>query len=423
MSSAIPSIAPIAFVLKGYPRLSETFIAQEILALERRGAPIRIYSLRHPTDAKTHAMHQQIVASVNYLPEYVRNDPMRVLRGWWMARRLPGYARAFGVWLRDLWRDPTPNRARRFAQALVLAREMDADIRHIHAHFLHTPGSVARYAAMMHGLPWSFSAHARDIWTTPVWELREKLSDSAWVVSCTVAGMDYLNSLSNPENRGQVKLVYHGLDLARFPLPPAQGSQRDGRTADSGVRLISIGRAVVKKGFDTLLHALALLPGELHWRLQHLGGGPELAKLRELARELGLDSRIDWCGPADQATIIQALRDSDLFVLACRVAPDGDRDGIPNVLLEAQSQTLAVVSSRLSAIPEFICDGVTGLLCPPDDPPAFAQAMAALIRDPERRAIMGRQGRARLEEHFQMQSTIEYLVQQFGANRDMSRCV
>lgn len=419
MPSPIP---PIAFVLKGYPRLSETFIAQEILALEQRGAAIRIYSLRHPTDAKTHAMHQEIAAPVNYLPEYVHNDPVRVLRGWRMARRLPGYSRAFRVWLRDLRRDPTANRARRFAQALVLAREMDADIRHIHAHFLHTPGSVARYAAMMHGLPWSFSAHAKDIWTTPRWELSEKLSDSAWGVSCTAAGTDYLNSLTNRADGGQVELVYHGLDLARFPSPPPPGALRDGRTADCEVRLISIGRAVVKKGFDTLLHALALLPGELHWRLQHLGGGPELAMLRKLACDLGLDSRISWCGPADQAAIIQALRDSDLFVLACRVAPDGDRDGIPNVLFEAQSQALAVITSRLSAIPEFIHHGQTGLLCPPDDPPAFAQAMAALIRNPEHRATMGRLGRARLEDHFQMQSSIESLVQRFGATRDIYKC-
>lgn len=422
MPSARHPIAPIAFVLKGYPRLSETFIAQEILALEQRGVPIKIFSLRHPTDTKTHDMHQEIAAPVNYLPEYVRDEPMRVLHSWLAVRRLPGYSRARRVWLRDLRRDPTANRARRFAQALVLAREMDGSVRHIHAHFLHTPGSVARYTAILRGLSWSFSAHAKDIWTTPAWELREKLADCAWGVSCTGVGVDYLNALAPQSEKATVQLVYHGLDLARFPAPPAMHSDRDGSTPDGAVRLISVGRAVVKKGFDTLLRALALLPKELHWRLQHLGGGPELTMLRKLAHDLGLTSQISWGGPADQATIIQALRDSDLFVLACRVAPDGDRDGIPNVLLEAQSQALATVTSHLSAIPEFILDGVTGLLCPPDDAQAFAQAMVDLIQNPERRAAIGRQGRARLEDHFQMQSSIDGLAQRFGVNSEISSC-
>ncbi len=414
--------APIAFVLKGYPRLSETFIAQEILALEQRGVPITIFSLRHPTDAETHAMHRDIAAPVNYLPEYVRDDPVRVMRGWFVARRLPGYSRALRIWLRDLRRDLTANRARRFAQALVLASEMDGKIRHLHAHFLHTPGSVARYTAIMHGLPWSFSAHAKDIWTTPAWELREKLGSCAWGVSCTRAGADYLNELGAQQPTAPVELVYHGLDLARFPAPPATYSDRDGSTPDAAVRLISVGRAVVKKGFDNLLRALSLLPKELHWRLQHLGSGPELAALKEQAQSLGLAQQITWCGPVDQAAIISALRESDLFALACRVGPDGDRDGVPNVLLEAQSQELACVTSNLSAIPEFIIDGETGLLCPPDDAQAFAAALAQLIRDPKRRAQMGRMGRIRLETRFQMQHTINGLVERFTINSDTPAC-
>ncbi|MFN2644659.1 MAG: hypothetical protein ABR570_06690, partial [Burkholderiales bacterium] len=150
----------VAFVLKGYPRLSEAFIAQEIAALERRGLDILILALRHPTDEKLHPVHREIKAPVHYLPEYLLREPRRVLRAWRIVRRLPAYNKVRAIWLRDLWRDPTPNRVRRFGQALVLAAELPRDVERLHAHFLHTPASVVRYAAMLRGLPWSGSAHA-----------------------------------------------------------------------------------------------------------------------------------------------------------------------------------------------------------------------------------------------------------------------
>jgi hypothetical protein len=128
---------PVAFVLKGYPRLSETFIAQEIEALERRGLEIRIISLRHPTEQAVHPVHRRIRAPVSYLPEYLYQEPLRVWRAWKLVRRWPGYRAARRLWLGDLGRDRSPNRVRRFGQALVLAAELDGDISHLHAHFLH----------------------------------------------------------------------------------------------------------------------------------------------------------------------------------------------------------------------------------------------------------------------------------------------
>ncbi len=173
----------VAVILKGYPRLSEPFLAQEILALERRGLDLRIVSLRHPPDKDIHPVHREIGAPVSYLPEYLLTEPLRVLRGFAAARKLPGYACAHAIWRRDLGRDPTRNRTRRFGQACVLAAELPGDVTHLYAHFLHTPASVARYAAIMRGLPWSCSAHAKDIWTSPDWEIAEKLADAAWTVT------------------------------------------------------------------------------------------------------------------------------------------------------------------------------------------------------------------------------------------------
>src|SRR5215471_15815605 len=186
--SAVPASGVsgrVAFVLKGYPRLSETFIAQEILALEQRGLEILIVSLRHPTDRKIHPIHRAIRAELFYLPEYLCDEPRRVWQGWRRSRRYPGYRRARAAWLADLRRDPTPNRVRRFGQALVLAAELPPDVKQLHAHFLHTPASVARYAALIAGLDWTVSAHAKDIWTIPAWEKRTKLAEARWVVTCT----------------------------------------------------------------------------------------------------------------------------------------------------------------------------------------------------------------------------------------------
>ncbi len=408
----------VLFVLKGYPRLSETFIAQEIRALEARGLDIRIVSLRHPTDKAVHPVHREIRAPVSYLPEYLYQEPIRVLRAWWRQRRRPGYRAARAAWFKDLWRDRTANRVRRFGQALVLADELPPGATRLHAHFLHTPASVARYAGLLTGLPWSCSAHAKDIWTTPDWEKREKLASADWVVTCTAAGHAELARLAPDEAR--VTLVYHGLDLARFAAVPSRpqgvGSRAapDGRDAADPVVLLSVGRAVPKKGYDDLLEALARLPATLSWRLVHIGGGPLLPSLRRRAAALGLADRIDWLGPQPQDTVLRHYRRADLFVLASRIAADGDRDGLPNVLMEAQSQGLAVVSTRVSGVPELVVDGTTGVLVPPGDAAALAEALAALMVDPARRAALGEAGRARVRKDFDMTRGIDRLARRFG---------
>lgn len=412
----------VLFVLKGYPRLSETFIAQEIRALERRGLDIRIASLRHPTDRAVHPVHREIRAPVSYLPEYLYQEPLRVLRAWWRQRRRPGYRAAWTAWRRDLVRDRTANRVRRFGQALVLADELPAEAVRLHAHFLHTPASVARYAALLTGLPWSCSAHAKDIWTTPDWEKREKLAAADWVVTCTAVGQAHLAALAPAQapgrspGRDRVALVYHGLDFARFALPDsgAGGGRRDGGDPADPVILLSIGRAVEKKGYDDLLEALARLPVALSWRLVHIGGGPLLGPLRRRAEALGLAGRIDWLGAQPQEVVLDHYRTADLFVLASRIATDGDRDGLPNVLMEAQSQRLAVVSTRVSAVPELVIDGVTGTLVTPGDSAALVVALAELIADPRRRKALGDAGYARVRQQFDMAGGVDRLADRFG---------
>ena len=404
----------VLFILKGYPRLSETFIAQEIRALERRGLDIRIASLRHPTDRTVHPIHREIRAPVAYLPEYLYQEPLRVLRAWWRDHRLPGYRAARRAWLRDLWRDRTPNRIRRFGQALVLADELPRDVGRLHAHFIHTPGSVARYASLLSGLPWSCSAHAKDIWTTPAWEKREKLDAAAWTVTCTAQGRDHLAALAPIPDR--VELAYHGLDLHRFSAPDNTPSRRmrDGRDSADPVVILSVGRAVEKKGTGVLIEALAKLPGTLAWRFLHIGGGPLLPALKARAIELGVADRTEWLGAQPQDIVLAHYRAADLFVLASRVAADGDRDGLPNVLLEAQSQRLAVIATGVAAIPELVVQSATGVLVAADDSQALADAMAQLIADPARRAALAAAGFERVHRQFDLESCIDGLAARFG---------
>lgn len=401
----------VAFVLKGYPRLSETFIAQEIQALERLGLGIRIYSLRHPTDHKRHSVHEQIIAPVTYLPEYLHDEPRRVASAWADARKLQGYSKARKIFLADLAQDRTRNRVRRFGQAMVLAQALLPTTTHIHAHFMHTPASVARYAAAMTNLPWSFSAHAKDIWTSPVWEKKAKLAACNWAVTCTRAGHEHLKSLTTKDN---ISLVYHGLDLDRFAPARRTDGRRDGSAPADPTRLLSVGRAVEKKGYDDLLEALGALPRDVAWNLVHIGGGPMLEELTSRARQLGIDGRIEWRGPQDQRAVMEAYRKADLFVLASRRAADGDMDGLPNVLIEAQSQGLAVVATRLSGVPELIEHNRNGLLVEPGNPPALAAALRQMITSPDQRQTMGEEGAVRVRSDFSLKTCIEPLAAQFG---------
>lgn len=406
----------VALVLKGYPRLSETFIAQEIHALERSGLRLKIYSLRRPTDCAVHPAHQEIAAPVVYLPEYLLLQPFRVVRGWWRARTLWGYSEALRTWLRDLRRDPTFNRIRRFGQGCVLAAELPTDVAGLHAHFLHTPASVARYASLLTGLPWSCSAHAKDIWTTPEWEKREKLAAAQWVVTCTKYGLRHLRTLAPFPDK--IELVYHGLPLDRMPPPPASRPARNGAAEHDPVVILSVGRLVEKKGYFDLLLALARLPRELSWRLVHIGGGALSPRLRSHAGQLGLSGAISWLGAQPQGVVIEKYRGADLFVLASRVASDGDRDGLPNVLLEAQSQGLACLSTSAFAIPELIDHGVTGILVPPGDVIALAGAMERLIREPHLRARLGTAGARKVRDCFRLDQGLSLLRERFGLQLD-----
>ena len=269
-----PAGGRVAFVLKGYPRLSETFIAQEILALEQRGLDILIVSLRHPTDRRSPSgASPDPRRRCSTCPNICTRSRCACWRGWRRARRLPGYRAARRAWLADLRRDPTPNRIRRFGQALVLAAELPAGCRSAACAFPAHPGlggalcgADARAAVERLG---ACQGHLDD---PGLGKAREARRRRDWAVTCTASG-------ARASRRAGAEPGTGGAVLSRArPRPLSAGAARDGATPTAAIRrspvvLLSVGRAVAKKGYDDLLAALALLPAALAWRLVHIGGG------------------------------------------------------------------------------------------------------------------------------------------------------
>lgn len=258
----------------------------------------------------------------------------------------------------------------------------------------------------MRGVPWAFSAHAKDIWTSERWDLSEKLQAgrgaAAWGATCTALGARHLQDIAGDPHR--VDLVYHGLDLGRFPAPP----DRQTRAKDGPFHMLSVGRLVEKKGFDRLIDAFALLPDTLDWHWTHIGGGVLSDALQQRATQAGVNHRITWRGACDQPEVIAAMRSADLFVLPSRIAADGDRDGLPNVLMEAASQRLPMLSTAVSSIPEFIQSGTHGLLSE-DTPDALAAALIRIAATPQEAAAWAMAAEARLKSDFAMHPGIAHL--------------
>ena len=397
----------ICVVADRWPRFSSTFVAQELVGLEKEGLTLWLATFGQP-DKVNHAIIDELQAPIHRLP----NTPWKSFRYWKAlakVRRWPGYGRAKAMLKADLAYGKKPKRLKKyFGRAVVLAAELPADTRVIYAHFLNLTTTIARYAAAIAGLPLTASGHARDIWTAPELELKAKLAQLEWCATCTAPGAERLEELA--DRPGKIHLVYHGLSFDRFPVDPPVRSRRDGSDSDDPVLLLSVGRAVEKKGFDVLLDALASLPKSLSWQWHHVGSGALSDALKARAAELGLADRIEWHGAEGQASVIERYRTCDLFVLPSREAGDGDRDGLPNVLMEAQSQGLACLSTTFSAIPELIVDGETGVLVPPGDREALADALARLISDPLERVRLGEAGYKRVRSAFEAEKGIRHIA-------------
>ncbi len=346
------------------------------------------------------------------LPVYLPGpfEPRRLRHAWRTLRAERGYADAREAWLADFRMEPRWRRILAFLQAMALACELPEECELLHAQSLSIPADVARYAAAIRRLPWSCSAHAEDIWTTPEWDKRTKLEDCRWLVACTAIDARHLQNLSPAP--GRVELVYHGLELSGLPEPPSRPA-RDGSDPGAPVILLAVGPAEEKAGLSYLLDALGGLR-HLHWRLVHVGGGPLVGRLKLRAVWLRISGRLTWLPPLDQDRVRDHCRTADIFTLPSCVTHGGIRDGLPQTLLEAQSQGLACVATSVGGIPELVTDGETGVLVPERDAEALRLALAELVADPGRRASLGAAANERVRTRFGAEGAYERLADRFG---------
>lgn len=434
----------VGYVLKGYPRLSEIFITSEIHRVESLGVPLRLFVLKAADEAVQHPVVQRVRAVPEYLPQTTSLSSAPVL-GWVrrnagqflpalrrvLRARPAGTLAAAGMALAQSFRSrKAPLRWRKiylkeYLLAVELADRLLAErapsdpsrpaVRHLHAHFAHGTTTVTWLASRITGIPFSFTGHAKDIYSenlNPAGLLARKLRAARFAVTCTGANVEHLRAVC-PE--ADVRLVYHGLNA---------DVERLSRTLGPAARpelplLLAVGRLVPKKGLDTFVDACALLRDRGVPFEALVVGEPGDAEplIRERIAATGIGDRLRVTGALTQDQLVEQYRRSTVFALPCRVMDDGDRDGIPNVLMEALVCGLPVVTTPISGIPELVEDGVTGLFVPPDDAVALADALGRLLADPELARRLADQGRRTVLTRFDADAMAHRMVDLLGGVR------
>jgi len=391
-------VMKVGFVVKRYPRYSETFVVREILAHEQTGLPIEIFALRPPNDGHFQDLISRVRARVNYVYMPSEGKVSEEITGAAlpMAHFWSALAEASDV-LPGLWEALAHAKnveARHVYQAVVLARQVKLKgVGHLHAPFASDAATVARLAALFAGISYSFTARAKDIFHETVRpdDLRRKLRDASGVVTISDFHLDYLRRTFGT-SAARVERIYNGLDLEEFGYRAPQ---------DRPPTILAVGRLVEKKGFSDLIEACGILSERgRHFRCRIVGNGSLRERLQSHIDDLQLGSYVELTGPRPQAEIIGEMRNAALLAAPCVIAADGDRDGLPNVIQEALALGTPVVSTDVTGIAEVIRNGITGLQVPQYDPPALADAMELLLADPVLRVRLATGGRRLIEAEF-----------------------
>ncbi|GAB4145722.1 MAG: glycosyltransferase family 4 protein [Candidatus Promineifilaceae bacterium] len=394
----------IAYILKMYPRFSETFIVNEILELERQGVDVRIYSLRKPDDGRFHASLARVKANVVYVPQYpqMELERVRAAHEFLATARPAAYAdgRAYAETLQQ------PYGLKRFLQAgFIAAHLLKHPVDALHAHFASSAARVANLVTRLTRIPYSFTAHAKDIFheeVNPI-SLQRKISEARFVVTVSQFNRAYLQQLLG-DAPGDVRCLYNGIDLHQFCPDP--------RIEREPGLILGVGRLVEKKGFDLLIDACAILQQRgLNFRCEIVGSGEQRDALAQQIMASGLANKVFLVGPRTQEDVRVAYQRATIFALPCRIGQDGNRDGLPTVLLEAMACGLPVVTTPVTGNPEIVDDGLTGRLVAEEDAMALANALAELLQDEAQRRQMGLAAREKTEQAFDVRRNVTQLRQ------------
>lgn len=375
----------VGYVVKRYPRYSETFIVNEILAHEEAGLDLEIFALRPPSDTHFQPNIAKVKAPVTYLPEQGK------MADFWGALievtdRMPGSLHALALF------GKVDGRTVLQAMRLALAVK-ERGITHLHAHFATSAASVARIAARLAHIPYSITAHAKDIFHESVDEqdVRRKIRDASTVVTVSNYNLNFLRETYD-DAAAQVTRIYNGLDLEAFPFTPPVDRPR---------RIVAVGRLVEKKGFGDLVDACALLARQsIAFDCQIVGSGDQEADLRDRIERQHLGEHVTLMGPRPQSEIINLLRDASVFAAPCVIGQDGNRDGLPTVLLESMALGTPCISTDVTGIPEILMDNDTGLMTPQHNPAALAEAIKRLLDDSNLRVRLAQNARRLIESQF-----------------------
>jgi colanic acid/amylovoran biosynthesis glycosyltransferase len=396
------------YVINYFPNFIETMIYREVEAVRGRGYRVYTFSIRRPPDALIPADARTLAEATRYI---LPVSPLRLLVRHLRAIRRHGRAYWGALWhvLSGTHAD-VGDRLRsvcHFAEAVsVLPEVEELGIDHIHAHWAVGATTVALVVSRLLDIPFTFTAHAYDIWREQLL-LPEKLHAASQTVTCTGCNRDHLIHTYGADP-AKIRVVYHGVDLQRFRPQPRQ--------VNGEPVVLSVGRLVEQKGYEYLLHACADLASDgERFQCRIVGDGPRRAGLEALADRLGLSDRVHFLGKMFHEQLVAEYAAADVFALLCVPASDDDRDGIPNTLIEAMAMELPVVSTRFSGIPELVTDGATGFLTETADHRGAASALRTLLRDPALRMRMGIAGRTRVAAAFTVDAATAALDEMFRA--------
>lgn len=400
----------LAYFINCFPNLIETMIYQEVAALQARGNTVFTFSIRRPPASDVPPDARPLRDQTEYI---LPVNPVRLIVA--HLRALVRYRRRYlqilgavvggtHASLRDRLRTLC-----HFAEAVTVLPIVERlGVDHLHAHWAVGAATCAMVVSRFLGIPFTFTAHAYDIWRERLL-LPQKLRAASLIVTCTDYNRRHLAGTYGVPD-AKLRVVHHGVDAERFQ--PAERLER------SEPMIISVGRLVEQKGFDRLLRAYGTLAGEGRpFQVEIVGDGPLRQDLERLARELGLEERVRFTGRLFHETLVRHYAAADAFALACAAASDNDRDGIPNTMIEAMAMELPVVATRFSGIPELVLDGVTGILIDPEDEDALVDALRAVLFDAGRRQRMGRAGRQRVLARFTIETSTAALDEAFETIR------